>query len=237
MMYSEKVQFRIGDYNCRGRLSLRAILELLEDVGSRHAETVNDDIIASAESGIAWILTDWNTEIVRHPKADEKLLVNTWVIGRAPTGVVTREFEVLDKDHKPIIYAMARFALFDMSTQKLTRVTPEFLGKYFPEPALKHEFSRNILREKSEYENEYEILVRKTDIDFNGHVHNTIYMDYVEEIMRTAEVGGFRVVYRSPVIAGERLILKSICGDKENVGIYNYDGKVCTIIEITPAEE
>ncbi len=233
MIYTKNYQPRIGDYNRNGKLSLRSVLELLEDIGSCHSDAVKDSVIEGSQNGIAWILTEWNVEFARQPKPSEELTINTWVVGKAPASSVIREFEMTDTDGTPVIYAMARMVLVDMASGRLTRVSPELLASYSPEEAVKHEFSSERLRECKEYDREIAVTVRNADIDFNGHVHNTVYMDYAEEILQAQNISAFRIGYKTPVKSGEVLTVKAAKAEKETIGIYHADGTVATVVEVS----
>ena len=45
MVHQEIYEPRISDYNQNGELSLEAILDIAENVGSHHSSKVNDDVI------------------------------------------------------------------------------------------------------------------------------------------------------------------------------------------------
>lgn len=146
--------------------------------------------------------------IISETMPGEELLFHTWVTGKAPTSSVIREIEVCNKNEEPILFAMARFVLLDRSTGRLTRISSELFESYLPEQNVKHDFNTSRMCESKEYQKETTLKVRKADVDFNGHVHNTVYMDYAEEILQTQKLSAFRIGYKLPVKLGEVLTVK-----------------------------
>lgn len=57
MLFSRTYSPRIGDYNSEGTLSLRSILEMLEDVASCHSEAVKDNVIEDSKTELrgSWL--------------------------------------------------------------------------------------------------------------------------------------------------------------------------------------
>lgn len=234
MIFSQKYTPRIGDFGEDGRLSLRSILELLEEIGFRHSEEVKDSLMAVQHVEIAWVLADWTVKLTSPVQPGQELTFSTWVTGKPSASSVMREMEATDETGHPVIQALSRFALFNVETGKLTRITPELFESYSPEPGAKNQFPGGRMKEKGEYDAEITLTVRKADIDFNGHVHNSVYMDYAQELIQTPRerISYFRIGYKTPVKAGEVLTLKHSLGEEEQIEIFHEDGRLCTLIVI-----
>ncbi|MBQ6779812.1 MAG: hypothetical protein IJP62_01130 [Treponema sp.] len=58
----------VEDYDKNGRLTLPALLKLLENAGNRHSDKAGNAVIAGSASGFAWILTDWKVRIDEYPR-------------------------------------------------------------------------------------------------------------------------------------------------------------------------
>lgn len=52
MKFSKIYEPRVGEYDQNGRLSLKSIISILEDAGTKHSASVDDDIIESAIGGV-----------------------------------------------------------------------------------------------------------------------------------------------------------------------------------------
>ena len=235
MYYKEIYQPRISDYDRNGKLYYESILQILETAGSHHSDTVGDSVIEGSQSGIAWILTEWRVQVLRRTDSKEKLQITTWVRGKAPASAVYRDFLLTDETGAEVIRAEAKFALFDLTTSRLTRISEELFGSYQPEDKTVFEDAQR-LRAPSEYVSETELKLRRSDIDFNGHVHNTRYVDLAmealpNEIFVSDDFTDIHVLYAKPVM--ERAVVKANYVFKDSaylVAVYA-DDVYCAMIE------
>ena len=204
MYYKVIYQPRISDYDRNGKLYYESILQILETAGSHHSDTVGDSVIEGSQSGIAWILTEWRVQVLRRTDSKDKLQITTWVRGKAPASAVYRGFLLTDETGTKVIRAEAKFALLDLATSRLTRISEELLGSYQPEDKTVFEDAQR-LRAPSEYTSETELRLRRSDIDFNGHVHNTRYVDLAmealpNEIFASDDFTELHILYYKPVL-------------------------------------
>lgn len=204
MFYKEICKPRPSDYNRNGKLSYEAILQILENVAGNHSANSGDSIADANKNGIAWILTEWRVQIIHRPENGESLNITTWVRGKAPAIAVYRDFLLTDENGTEVIRAEAKFALFDLATSKLTRISEELLGSYQPEDKTVFEDAQRP-RTPSEFTSETEVKMRRSDIDFNGHVHNTRYVDLAmeaipKELYSDDRFTEFHIMYHKPVL-------------------------------------
>ena len=204
MFYKEKHNPRPSDYNRNGKLSYEAILQILENAAGNHSANMGDSIADANKNGIAWILTEWRIKIVRRPENGEPLNIVTWVRGKAPASAVYRDFLLTDANGTDVIRAEAKFALFDLDTSRLTRISEELFRSYQPEIKTVFEDSQR-LRAPSEFTSETELKLRRSDIDFNGHVHNTRYVDLAmealpNEVFSKDDFTELHILYFKPVL-------------------------------------
>ena len=235
MYYKEIYQPRISDYDRNGKLYYESILQILETAGSHHSDTVGDSVIEGSQCGIAWILTEWRVQILRRTDSKEKLQITTWVRGKAPASAVYRDFLLTDETGAEVIRAEAKFALFDLTTSRLTRISEELFASYQPEDKTVFEDAQR-LRAPSEYVSETEMKLRRSDIDFNGHVHNTRYVDLAmealpNEIFASDDFTDIHILYAKPVV--ERAVVKAKYVFKDSaylVAVYA-DDIYCALVE------
>lgn len=230
MKFCKLYEPRIGEYDKNGNLSLKSIIAILEDIAAKHSASVNENVVESAVNGISWILIEWNVIIKKLPRNDEKLQVSTCAISKKSELITQREFEIQNENGETLINACERLALEDFKASKLLRISPQLLKDYKPEENLNYPFDLNKIKEPSEYFSQKEIEIRKSDIDYNNHVHNTCYIDYAREIFpQETTVSGYRILYKKPLFEKDKPILK-YDGDRI-VGIYNSNGELCTLVK------
>ncbi len=213
MIHSEKYVTRIEDYNKNGELSLPAVLHMFENAGAHHSRSVDDDVIEGALKKVSWILTQWHVEIKRRPQNGEELFANTWAVDMKKSGLITvRNYIVKDKDDNICIQGAAKLVLMDLNSGKLLRIDHQMLEKYAPEPEdIIGNFAKTA--EPREYDTELCFAVRRGDIDYNNHVHNTCYLDYAleaipKDIYENGKFNSFDIIYKKPVLEGEKVVCK-----------------------------
>lgn len=236
MFYNEIYQPRISDYDRNGKLSYEAILQILETAGSHHSDTVGDSVIEGSQSGIAWILTEWRVQVLRRTDSKEKLQIATWVRGKAPASTVFRDFILTDENGNEVIRAEAKFALLDLAAGRLTRISEELFASYLPEDKTVFDTAASRLRAPAEFDYEQTITLRKSDIDFNGHVHNTRYMDFALEVLpaeiyKKRNISDIRIVYAKPVKEGSVVTIKKLDEEKRYLICVYSDDVLCTLCE------
>lgn len=236
MFYQSKYKPRPSDYNRNGNLSYEAVLQILETAASDHSQSAGDSIADANKNGIAWILTEWQVKILRRPHNGECLNITTWVRGKAPTSIAFRDFIITDNNDIEVIRAEAKFALFDLKTSKLTRIGEELFSSYQPEDKEILEFSQR-LRIPAEYSTETELKLRRSDIDFNGHVHNTRYVDLAmeaipNEIFANDDFTEFHVLYYKPVLENSDVKAQYLVKDLSHLVTIYADNTCCSLVEL-----
>ncbi len=234
MIFSKTYEPRIWDKDRRGRLSFRSVLEILEDIASWHSRFVKDKTNMERENNMAWIFSEWEINVRANPSKCDKLYVDTWVTGKIPSIVTIRKFAVKNQAGEIILTADAKIALVDITSGKLVRITDEIIGIYEPEPLVENAETVKFMREiKEDYSDEIKLHVRNADIDINEHVHNTVYMDYIYEILPSLnEASTVKISYVKAIKKGSDITVKHLLSDKHYIGIYLEDGLLSTLAEI-----
>ena len=234
MYFTETCEPRLSDYNAAGKLSYEALLQILENTGTRHTMMVYDKV---ADGGVAWVLVDWRVEICRRPKQFQKLHIKTWVHGKAPASTAYRDFIVTDDKDRELLRAQAKFALVDIKVKKMTRISEELFNSYSPENETAFDSDAPRLHEPETFDAEQSILLRRSDIDYNGHVHNTRYVDFALEALsendyKADDFTHLRIVYRAAVQPESKTEIKRAVMDGGQLLCVYANGQICTMIEL-----
>ncbi|MGN0180722.1 MAG: acyl-[acyl-carrier-protein] thioesterase [Monoglobaceae bacterium] len=237
MFYNETYTPRVSDLDRNGKLSYESLLQLLETVGGHHSDLADDSVISGSRRGIAWILTNWRISLLRHTDGTEKLNITTWVHGKAETPTVFRSFILTDENGAEVMRAEAKFCLLDMSSGRLTRISKELLAAYSPEEKTAFDRTSPRLRAPDSYTTEQAISMRRSDIDFNLHVHNTRYIAFAlealpQDVYVKDDFSEVQIVYSKPVNEQDMVTAKYVRTESGHfVGIYAND-VLCTMIEL-----
>lgn len=237
MIFQEEWNSRISDFNRHGRLGYEAILQMLETAGSHHSDAAQDNVIAGSQAGFAWVLTEWRVKIIRQPDSKEHLRISTWIRGKAPAAMVHREFIVVDDQGNICILAEAALVLLDINRGRMTRITEDALAPYQPEDKTVFDDELPRLREPDTILFTHPMALRYSDIDFNGHVHNTRYMEFALDALPVHIRGQedwkeIRIAYLKAVQENDEVITNYACqGDSHLISV-TANGKACCVIEL-----
>lgn len=238
MFVEFKYQPLIEDFYANGEMKVETILKILENSGNRHSDIAGDYILQSSSNGFAWVLTDWLVNIDFYPKYGDKVHAITWSQGVTSLFGTSRDFELYCND-KLCAKGTTRWVYFNLNINRPAKITNELLAQY--EPEKKSVFPESKLPKielPQNFTTEINITPRRNDIDFNHHVHNLVYIDYAmealsEEVYKNHAFKNIRITYKSAVVAGEKLIVKSVSfNTKHTVCIYNQQGELKTLLEL-----
>lgn len=238
MFYNEIYIPRVSDFNRNGRLSYEAILQILETSGSHHSDKAKDNVIKGSQHGIAWILVDWRVSVLRRTDSTEQLNITTWVRGKSGSATVYRDFVLTDHRGDEVVRAEAKFCLLDITTGKLTRISEDLMQSYEPENRAIFDDASVHLRAPTEYISEQTVPIRRSDIDFNGHVHNTRYMDYAleaipQEIYEADAFSSIRIVYSKPIKENYIITVKYTTNPNAHIVAIYAAETLCTLIQLS----
>ena len=221
---------------------MAAILQYFENAGSRHSDSAGDSAIKVSETlGVAWVLTDWKICVSEFPRYGQKIKVETWSEGLTSPFGTSRNF-YLYADGALAVEGTSKWVRLDLKTGRPMKVEADLLDRYGPEPG-KKVFGGEKLEKISlpeAFEAEKKIQLRRSDFDFNDHVHNLNYYDFALEVLPSGTDGSpesaaknLRVSYKTALKQGDEAVAKfARDGDKNVVGIYSGAGVLACAVEL-----
>lgn len=209
MIFSEPCRFQYNDFNANMQLTLRAMLYQFEQAGSHHSEAVGDRMNDQLKRGISWIITSWRIHINRRPQYGEKISVNTWVVGHKNGGLLmTRCFSLSNESGEELVTADGAYGLYDFNLQTLTKMEPDLYDLYKPETRMLYKRRLPRIRLPETMETVFPLTIRRTDTDYNGHVHNTYYLNFALEAIAEEDywneaINDVSIIYKNPLKLGD----------------------------------
>ena len=174
-----KIPFDMADMN--GHIKLPDVILLsLQVSGMQSIELGVSDKTILEEHNLVWIITDYDIEVVRLPRFAEEITIETEALSYNRL-FCYRRFTIYDKTGQELIHMMATFVLMDRDSRKVHAVEPEIVAPY------QSDFDKKLIR-GPKYANLEEPIskdyhVRFYDLDMNGHVNNSKYLDWIFEVM------------------------------------------------------
>ena len=206
MKYIEKFKFRLDDMDHNGELKNEAILKMLESIAGYHSDKVGYGYQDLADKKVGWILIDWYVEVLKRPKYQEELTITTW--GRKMILCYTyRDFEMRDESGELCVKGTSKWTLLDIEQGKLAKLTEEIVSSYEPEEITVFEEELERLKEPENYTS-IDYKIHKNEIDNNGHLHNTYYLNLAyealpDEVFFQEPLNHIRITYKKEIKYGE----------------------------------
>ena len=174
-----KIPFDMADMN--GHIKLPDVILLsLQVSGMQSIELGVSDKAILENYNLVWIITDYDIEVVRLPRFAEEITIETEALSYNRL-FCYRRFTIYDEAGQELIHMMATFVLMDRDSRKVHAVEPEIVAPY------QSEFDKKLIRgpkyETLEETVSKEYHVRFYDLDMNGHVNNSKYLDWIFEVM------------------------------------------------------
>ena len=174
-----KIPFDMADMN--GHIKLPDVILLsLQVSGMQSIELGVSDKAIFEEHNLVWIITDYDIEVVRLPRFAEEITIETEALSYNRL-FCYRRFTIYDEEGRELIHMIATFVLMDRDSRKVHAVEPEIVAPY------QSDFDKKLIR-GPKYESLDEPFskdyhVRFYDLDMNGHVNNSKYLDWIFEVM------------------------------------------------------
>ncbi len=198
------------DVDREQRLTLGGVFKLLQEAAIKHADQFGLGMPGLAERGETWVLNRMAVAITRYPRYEEALRVVTWSAGiRGFRGY--RDLRIYRGDEL-LVSASSLWVYVRLATKLPVRVPPELAAGF---PVGQAEVFRPDL-DKLRFPPlagdtaGHAVSLRYSDIDGNGHMNNTAYLDCLQTALAR---GGF-----SPHPTGIGIqFLKEVPPDTESV--------------------
>lgn len=182
---------------------------------------------------MALILTKICIKVHRLPECNENLIVGTIPVG--PVGVkYHREYFLDSENGERLVSAFSYWILVDPETRKLLRPA-NFPYDWDLRPSLLADIIGDIPFPKRSIPGTIKasIPVRYSDIDWNNHVNNTVYADFIcdgllDEIHKNRKIDVFSITFKNESILGDRInVFAEILDGGEHYLIGRHDRGTC----------
>ncbi|MDR0786039.1 MAG: acyl-ACP thioesterase [Treponema sp.] len=170
------------DVDQSDRLKLSTVCDYFQEAADNHAESLGVGRSAMAQTGEVWILSRLSVLMERRPKYRETITVRSWPRGSERLFAI-RDYDVLDASGKPIVRGRSGWLIVDIKKHRPLR--PQEKVSKLPLnaeldalPSLANIGQRNGLELADERVSFY------SDVDYNGHVNNSRYVQWIQDITK-----------------------------------------------------
>ncbi|TGE33663.1 acyl-ACP thioesterase domain-containing protein [Desulfosporosinus sp. Sb-LF] len=197
------------------------ILYYLEDAAISHSESVGYGVGRLRSEQRAWILNRWHLQIDQYPTYGEMVIIETWP-SNFERFYATREFLIKNYREEVIGRATSLWIFMNTETKRPLRIGLEFRDAYGLDPvrAIEDPFDQlqAISKGGGVSEEEQIFLVRRSDIDTNGHVNNANYLQWMlevipENIYQQNQLISLKIIYKKETTYGSTIRSKCLIED------------------------
>lgn len=201
--------FLINDaaVDCFGRLKPSMLLFYVQEVAGIHATSLGAGFDALAVKNLFWAILRTRVQITRLPMSGETIRVETWPM---PTSRVAypRSVVAYDAAGNEVFRAISLWCLMD--TESRSMVLPGKSGVMVDGTLRGNELAVPGSLAIKELANTQTRNVRFADLDCNGHMNNTRYLEWIGDLLPSAfhrehTPKEFTVCYHSEALEGEAL--------------------------------
>lgn len=183
MYFTTQTKANYYDCDCNNQLKLSAAMKYMQQCSSEQLEHLGFSTERLFQENMVFLLSKMCIRVHRMPVCTETL-----VVGTAPTqprgARFVREFILETPQGERLLSAVSLWVLVDPATRKIMR--PSAFPYPLPfKPATLAEIVKDVAFPKQQKEKIHpvEIPVRYSHIDVNQHVNNTVYADFVCDVL------------------------------------------------------
>nr|WP_321258963.1 acyl-ACP thioesterase domain-containing protein [uncultured Pseudodesulfovibrio sp.] len=214
-------QYNIRSYEPRtdGRISISSVCNYLQDIASRHADSLGFGLRDLRQNGHFWVLARLHVMMDRMPEFGEQVSVRTWPSENERL-VALRDFLIHDTDTL-IGRATSSWATINVETHRPDKPGSVLNERFIPKRDHSIVFSSKAVTRLKQGEYTVEIMARKADTDINGHVNNVKYIEYCMEAVplewdNAHRCMGLDIQFRTESFAGETYQANCTQGEPDN---------------------
>lgn len=233
MIYTFDSRVSYSELDARGGMTLLAMMNRLQDCSTFHSEDIGQGLSVLKKKKRAWILSYWQTEILRYPQLGERLTTGT--LATKFKGIYgERNFFIRDEQNQNVLKANSIWIFMDLEKGRPVKPQEEDTAPYEIEPPLEMTYEGRKIRLPERTEERPHFPVQNRHIDTNGHVNNCQYIQMAMDILpESISVHKLRVDYKKSAVPGD-VIFPKIAEEEERtvVELCDRDGGAYAVLEL-----
>ena len=193
-----------------GRLKSSMILYFAQEVAGLHFARLSMDYESLAQKGMFWAVTRHKVQINRLPMQGETIRIETWPM---PTTRVAypRSMAAYDSEGNELFRCISLWVLMDLNNRSM--ILPGKSGIDVAGTLRGNELASPMGLPAKILSSSRKRWVNFTDLDRNGHMNNTKYLEWINDLMPSSfhaqhTIREFTVCYLNEAREGQELQLK-----------------------------
>ena len=195
--------------DCFGRATISSLLRFAQEAAESHCLQLGTDWDTMSRRNYFWAVIRQRMEITRLPKTGETVTVKTWPM---PTSRVAypRATAGFDAEGNELFRVISLWVIMDKTTRAMIR--PDKSGVEVLGTTLGTELKAPAGLPAGSFTHQQIRTVSFSDLDRNGHMNNTRYLDWLCDLLpapfhRSHPVKAVTICYMSEALEGQQLQL------------------------------
>ena len=223
LLHTTQFTVTTAHVDCFGRAKPSSLLRFAQDAATEHCAHLGTDWDSMAAKNCFWAVIRQKMEITRLPETHEVVTVKTWPM---PTTRVAypRATEGFDAEGNSLFKVISIWVIMDMTTRAM--ILPGKSGVDVEGISFGTELKAPAGLPAKEYSCEQLRTVSYSDLDINGHMNNTRYLDWLCDLLPASyhkdhPMKAVTICYLSEALEGQQLHLGFTEGE-----VFHLDGSL-----------
>ena len=209
---------RSYDVDARGRLSVAAIANFLQDAAGCHAHALGVSIDLLHPLHLTWVLVRLRLQLERHLGWQDNLHIRTWP-SRQERLISQRDFLLLDEAGGAVGRCVTSWVVMDLRRWRPQRLTALPAALPSPERPRALALPPDKIAPPAAFSQECGFQVGDRDLDRNGHVNNVRYIEWALEtvpptVLNTHGLEALAIDFVGEALRGEQILAGSLAADQ-----------------------
>ena len=184
-MYSFTSRVRYSEIGEGGLLKVTSLIDYLQDCSTFQSESMGLGVEHARRTGLAWLLSAWEIEVLALPRLGDDIRVSTWATD-AKGLRAGRNFTICPADdergERPLVRAASSWFMFDANAGRPVRPPQEEIEPYLASAERDGDVPLDlppvprVLRAEGEGTAAAPVAVTAAHLDTNHHVNNAQYV-------------------------------------------------------------
>lgn len=182
--------YRVPTYlvNSNKQMTIPALVQLMHETAMQHVLRLKVSVWDLEKQDISWVLHQLQLEVTRIPILGEQLRIETFPSGFEKL-LTYRTYRVFDQEDRLIATASTSWLVMNLRTRRVARIPKnisDLLLKIIDTIAEEQSFQKIVLPAMKQVDRERLFTVNWHDLDFNDHLSNVTYLNWMLEALEPA---------------------------------------------------
>lgn len=182
--FSVMFPIRMQDTDNQLRVKPIGLLGIMQESAILDSEAAGRGLHWFYQRNLGWIVAQIRSIIYKRPMWQQQIRAITW-FSEIGSMLCRREFFLVDEANQPLLSASTLWSCIDTSARKAVRLPADLVSAHsvYATRALDVPFRRPVRLQQNHDSWDSEFAVRHRHIDFNGHVNNLCYLEWILETL------------------------------------------------------